>query len=249
MSRGSNMFLFASLLYLFVSVYAGGLFECDPTTEGGGCSVFCKCQNGMTCEAWYHACRKPGKKNAACHVTKPCGEGLTCEAGRHICRGPGEEGDACHATRPCGEGLTCEAGHHVCRKPGVEDDACHVTKPCGSDLFCQPFSHVCKRMADVGETCVPGMFSEQGIRCNYQKKYWCDPITKKCLPPSGEGEICGYVGAKKDDGTCEEGYRCQCDTACSIKDLLDDLGAALNDYAATIQDWSRDKKFCCKCVA
>ena len=87
-----------------------------------------------------------------------------------------------------------------------------------------------------------------GRRCNYQKKYWCDPFSRTCIPPSGRNNICGFVGEKEDSGVCQAGLRCECDHACSIRNLLRDLQGALSGVAQTIQDLVGRKKFCCKCV-
>ena len=215
--------------------------------EGGGCSVFKPCANGMTCEAWHHKCRKPGKEGDSCHATKPCGPGLTCEAWHHKCRKPGKEGDSCHATRPCGPGLTCEAGSHKCRKPGQEGDSCHATRPCGDGLYCLSVQHKCRRMGNVGEKCVSWFIGYEGRKCNHQKDYWCDPFSRTCLPPSGRGNICGYLGEKEDAGQCEKGLECNCDVGCSIGKFLKDLQGSLSGVAQTIQDLIGKKKFCCKC--
>lgn len=159
-----------------------------------------------------------------------------------------KEGGGCSVFCPCANGMQCEAGYHKCRKPGKENERCHVTRHCGPDLYCLPIYHYCQRMGNVGEKCVPSFSSAGGRRCNYQKNYWCDPFSRTCLPPSGRGNICGYLGEKEDSGECKKGLRCQCDPVCSIRGFLRDLQGALSGVAATIQDLVGKKKFCCKCV-
>ena len=145
-----------------------------------------------------------------------------------------EEGGGCSIFCQCATGMQCEAGTQICRKPGKEDDPCHLTRHCGEGLYCVPIQHYCRRMANVGEACYPSFGSSEGRRCNYQKKYWCGPFTRICLATSGKGNICGFLGEIEDSGKCEEGLRCRCDTACSIRNMLRDLQAGISGVAGTI---------------
>lgn len=159
-----------------------------------------------------------------------------------------EEGGGCSVFCKCGPGLQCEAGTHVCNRAGKEGERCHLTRHCGEGFFCRPVYHTCQRMGNIGEKCVSGFNSAEGRRCNYQKKYWCDPLSHTCVPPSRRGNICGYLGAKEDPGKCKAGLQCKCDAACSIRNFLRDLQGSLSGVAQTIQDLIGKTRFCCKCV-
>ena len=159
-----------------------------------------------------------------------------------------KEGGGCSAFCQCGAGLQCEAGTHVCKRAGKEGERCHLTRHCGEGLYCRPVYHTCQRMGNIGERCVSGFNSAEGRRCNYQKKYWCDPFSRTCVPPSGRGNICGYVGAKEDSGNCQTGLQCKCDAACSVRNMLRDLQGAISGVAQTIQDLVGTTRFCCKCA-
>ena len=167
--------------------------------------------------------------------------------GLHACQT--KEGGGCSAWCHCANGMQCEAGSQSCRKPGKENERCHLTRHCGPGFYCLPLYHYCQRMGNVGEKCVPSFSSAEGRRCNYQKDYWCDPFSRTCLPPSGKGNICGYLGEKEDTGECQKGLKCSCDTACSIRNLLRDLQGGLSGVAQTIQDLIGKKRFCCKCAS
>ncbi|XP_032235355.1 multiple epidermal growth factor-like domains protein 11 [Nematostella vectensis] len=195
-----------------------GLFECDPDVEGGGCSVFCPCEDGMTCEAGVHRCRRPG--------------GV---------------GNSCHATKPCRAGLSCEAGSHVCRAPGVTGDPCHATRPCGSGFFCQSLVQKCQRYARLNEACYPESLEHLGSRCDKDNGHWCDPVTRTCVTASEEGGPCGNMGGREDEGRCESDLKCECDDSCNLEETLK-CAKGQDHKTTLQQWVKSGNYFCCTCA-
>eukprot|EP00957_Ditylum_brightwellii_P173984 13246497-Ditylum_brightwellii.AAC.1 len=93
----------------------GDLFTgCPAGNENDNCLIVCPCKSWLTCEAWVHICRVPGKLGDPCHLTCHCDFGFKCQPWVHKCYNvPRLEGQPCVASYRCKSGLTCEAGAHV----------------------------------------------------------------------------------------------------------------------------------------
>ena len=81
----------ALVLLSFASVAFGACQD----KEGGGCSVFCHCGEGLQCEAGTHVCKRAGKEGERCHLTRHCGEGYYCLPIYHTCQRMGNIGEKC----------------------------------------------------------------------------------------------------------------------------------------------------------
>ena len=97
--------IFAALILMsFAGVSFGLLADCQ-LKEGGGCSAFCQCGNGLQCEAGTHVCKRPGKEGERCHLTRHCGEGLFCRPLYHTCQRMGNIGERCVSGFNSAEGM------------------------------------------------------------------------------------------------------------------------------------------------
>ena len=101
----SRCILTAFVLLGCVSCSLGLYSNCQPK-EGGGCSVFCQCAEGLQCEAGTHVCKKAGKEGERCHLTRHCGDGLYCRPLYHTCQRMGEIGERCVSGFNSAEGKT-----------------------------------------------------------------------------------------------------------------------------------------------
>ena len=110
---------------------------CRQYQEGGGCSVFCPCQNGMTCAAVVHKCRRSANLGESCHLTRPCRHGLSCQPGAHRCyHVPRQLGEPCSAGYSCAHPFYCQGGFRRCRRYLRRGEYCNAASRCESGLTC-----------------------------------------------------------------------------------------------------------------
>jgi len=168
---------------------------CDCDNDGSlhdGCSFFCPCKSGYSCQPGHHKCyHYPRKENEPCVAGHGCGTGLQCEAGSQRCRGKGDVGDGCHLTRPCKHHLSCQPGVHKCyHDPREENEPCSLGFGCRTGLNCEAGSQKCRRPSELGESCHATRPCRGGLYCKsgiHKCKPMGDGVAKKC---ANENERC-----------------------------------------------------------
>lgn len=160
--------------------------------EDDGCSAFCPCTGGNTCEAGRHQCRAPAGVGESCHATRPCKSNLSCAPGVHKCYHLLRRvAEPCTFTTPCDFGLSCQPGLQKCyHKPRREAEPCSVGYECGNGLTCAAGSQTCVRPRVVGEYCNSTKPCAAGLSCQpgVQK---CYNVPRRFDQPCSAGFVCG----------------------------------------------------------
>ena len=127
-----KLLAFSLAFSLLLAQEAGAWWgSCHGKGHGEGCSAFCKCASGLSCQPGVHRCyHVPRRLHEPCVVGHPCAPGFSCEAFYHKCyHRPRREGEPCNAYSACQFPLICR-GENIgltgrCR-PWT---ACHWTRP------------------------------------------------------------------------------------------------------------------------
>lgn len=123
-----------------------------PSAEGGPCTFFFSCQEGLHCEGYMGGlkptlgkCQPAGASGASCLGTPNCQKGLVCV--NSLCAAPGGDGAACNGDDDCQPGFECATNQ--CKSVRYPGDACDGTRCTLSRCV----DGTCQFHAKVGEAC------------------------------------------------------------------------------------------------
>ncbi len=224
--------------------------------KGGKAGAACNsesCDAGLFCD--YSSpdgakCAALGKVGGACIGTEACEKGLYCKAAdsQGVCTKPTALGGACTALGgsgsgsgpgggfgECGDGVCLlkaggSGGEGLCATKAKLGQPCQGPGQCiGIDTWCPAEGDgkgTCKLLPAKGKACQQPDFMK-GVVFTCQLPFTCDPATKVCVDPPGEGKPClafcapgldcnqGKCTAKAKAGESCENANCASGLECS----------------------------------